>query len=118
MATILCDFVQIVGDAPKPVRQTSQGSEVPLPSFNTGRRVSNRTALLLFSARNLDGSAQVFINNNLVGGITATPGSMFSTQMIAVPGTQLNDGTNEIVLKRVTDSFEIKDLICFFHQTD
>ena len=118
MATILCDFIEIVGDAPKAVTQTSPGTEVPLPSFNTGRRVSNQTALLLFSARNLEGSAQVFINNHLVGGITAAPGSVFSTQLIAVSGTRLNDGANEIVLRSVTDPFEIKDLICFFHQTD
>jgi hypothetical protein len=118
MATILCDSIEIVGNAPRAVNQTSPGSEVRLPCFNTGGRVSNHTALLLFSARNLEGGAQVFINNHLVGGIAATPGSVFSTQLIAVSGSKLNDGKNEIVLRSVTDPFEIKDLICLFHQTE
>jgi hypothetical protein len=60
----------------------------------------------------------VLINNHLVVGITPTSGSTFSTQLIAVSSSQLNDGNNEIVLRSVTDPFEIKDLICFFHQTD
>jgi hypothetical protein len=90
---------------------------VPLPDFNTGGREAGSTALLVYSVRNLTGSAQVFINGHNVGTITATSGSVFFTQLIAVSGNQINDGNNEIVLRNVTDPFTIKDLICFFHQS-
>lgn len=116
--TVLCDFIQIIGDTGQAISQTSTGAEVPLPDFNTGGREGSLTALLVYSAKNLAGSAQVFINNHNVGTITATSGTVFSTQLIAVSGNQLNDGNNEIVLKNVTDPFTIKDLICFFHQSD
>ncbi len=91
-----------------------------LPKFNTGGRKADTTALLIYSATNLAGSARVFINRDHVGTITATSGNTFSTQLIAVRGNQLNDGDNEITLGNVTDLFTIKDLICFFirSQTD
>lgn len=114
---ILCDFIQIVGDAGQAIPQTAAGAEVPLPDFNTGGRNAGSTALLVYSAMNLAGSARVFINNNNVGTITATSGTVFSTQLIAVSGSQINNGNNEIVLRNVTDPFTIKDLICFFHQS-
>jgi len=114
---VLCDFIQIVGDASQAIPQTAAGAEVPLPDFNTGGREAGSTALLVYSARNLAGSAQVFINNHNVGTITATSGTVSSTQLIAVSGNQLNNGNNEIVLRNVTDPFTIKDLICFFHQS-
>jgi hypothetical protein len=114
---ILSDFRQIVGDNGQAIPQTAPGAEVPLPDFHTGGRRADETALLMYSARNLTGSAQVFINNNHIGNITATSGTAWSTQLLAVSGTQLKDGTNEIVLRNVTDAFTIKDLICFFHQS-
>jgi hypothetical protein len=114
--TIVCDFVQIVGDAGQLIPATAPGAEVPLPGFGTGGRHAGHTALLVYSARNLTGSAQVFINDNHVGDITATSGAVFSTQLIAVSGTQLNNGANDIVLRNVADPFTIKDVMCFFHQ--
>ena len=113
---VVCDFIQIIGDTIQPIPQTAAGVEVPLPDFNTSGREAQLTALLLLSARNLAGSAQVFINNHHVGDITATSGAAFSTQLIAVAGNQINNGNNEIVLKAVSDPFELKDVICFFHQ--
>ena len=114
---VLCDFIQIVGDAGQPIPATAPGAEVPLPDFNTGGRRAGATALLVYSAMGLAGSAGVFINGALVGTITATPGTVFSTQLIAVAGREIRDGANEIVLRNVTDPFTIKDLICFFHQS-
>ena len=117
MATVLADFIQIVGDGPIDVSQTQGGNEFPLPSFNTGGRLGNQTALLVFSVRDLSGSADVRINDVSVGTITATSPGIFSTQLITLDGNKLNDGTNRIVLKNVSDNFKIKDLICFFHQS-
>ena len=114
---VVSDFIQIIGDSGQAISQTAAGAEVPLPDFNTSGREGNLTALLVYSAKNLAGSAQVFINNHNVGTITATSGAVFSTQLIAVSGSQLNNGNNEIVLRNVTDPFTIKDLVCLFHQS-
>ena len=114
---VLCDFIQIVGDGGQNIPQTMGGAQVPLPDFDTGGREAGATALLVYSAQNLAGSAQVFINGNNVGTITATSGTIFSTQLIAVNGNELKSGVNQIVLKNVTDPFTIKDVICFFHQS-
>jgi len=115
---VLCDFIQIVTDAGQYIPETAAGAEVPLPDFNTGGRLAGPTALLMYSAKNMTGTAEVFINGNNVGTITETPaGGVFSTQLIGVRGNQLNDGNNEIVLRNVTDGFTIKDVNLFFHQS-
>jgi len=118
MATVVCDFIQIIGDAGQDIDKTLGDTQEVLPDFNTGGREANFTALLFYSAKNLMGTAQVFINGNNVGTITATPaGGVYSTQSIAVRGIELKDGQNEIVLKNVTDPFKIKDVHLFFHQS-
>jgi hypothetical protein len=116
--TVLCDFTEIRGDNPMSIPQTTGAAQVVLPDFNTGGRESGQKAMLMLSARNLAGSASVLINNVVVGTITATPGAVFSTQLISVSGNQLKDGNNEIVLRNVTDPFELKNVVCFFHQSD
>lgn len=115
---VVCDFIQIVTDAEENIPVALGPAEVPLPDFNTGGREVNQTALLFYSARNMTGTAQVFINGNNVGTITPTPaGNVFSTQMIGVRGDQLNSGNNQIVLRNVTDPFTIKNVNLFFHQS-
>jgi hypothetical protein len=117
----LGDFVEILGDNSMSIDQTTGNAQVVLPDFNTGGRATGtgptRKAQLMLSAKNLTGSAEVFINNTHVGDITATPGAVFSTQVISVPGNILNDGNNDIVLKKVTDPFVLKNVVCFFHQS-
>jgi hypothetical protein len=119
MATVVCDFIQIIGDAGKPISKTAAGTEVPISDdFKTEGRDVNQTALLMYSANNFTGTAEVFINGNNVGTITATPaGGVYSTQLIGVLGNQLNDGNNEMVLRNVTDAFRIKNVTLFFHQS-
>jgi hypothetical protein len=115
---VLCDFIQIVTDAEENIPVVLGPAEVALPDFNTGGREVNQTALLIYSAKNLADKAEVFINGNHVGTITATPAEgVFSTQLIGVRGSQLKDGDNEIVLRNVTDQFTIKDVNLFFHQS-
>lgn len=112
---VVSDFNQIVGDAAVSVPATAGGAEFPLPDFNSGGRESGSTALLMCSLRNLTGSAEVRINANNVGSLT-TAGANWVTQLVAVSGSSLNNGNNEIVLRNVSDGFQIKDVICFFHQ--
>lgn len=113
------NYVLILGDRGQNIPQTSDGAEVPLPAFNaSGRQPGGREdAFIMYTIRGLDGSAQVFLNNNIASGgtITASPGAAFSTQMIAMPADQLNDGDNTIAIRNVTDPFTIKDVVCFFH---
>jgi hypothetical protein len=119
---VLCDYTQIIGDAAQVIPQTTGSAEVPLPDFNTDGRNANgpapsRNGLLMLSARNLAGSARVLINGQDVGTITATPGTVFSTQMIALLADRLNAGDNKIALTDVSDTFELKNVVCFFHQS-
>lgn len=114
---VLCDFQQIIGDTHQAIPATAAGAQVPLPSFDTGGRDSGATAFLILTARNLAGSAEVLVNNSSVGTISATSGSFWSTQLIHVNGSQLNNGNNTIVLVNVSDPFDLKTVMCFFHQS-
>ena len=112
-----CDYIQIVGNKGQAIPQTAAGDEVPLPDFDTSGREPGTTALLAYSVRNVTGGAQVFINNNAVGTITATRGTGFSTHLMALTGSHLNDGNNKIALGNVASAFMIKNVICLFHQS-
>jgi hypothetical protein len=127
--TLLCDFQTIIGDNAQTVRPQPSGDPVQLGVvFRTGGRIagssevdrpqtSSRTAFLSYSVRGMVGTAQVFVNHNgPVGLITASSGTAWSTQFIAMAGERLNDGDNTITVQSITDQFEIKDLICFYHQ--
>lgn len=121
--TVLADFKMIVDDSGQIIPTASGSAEVALGngSFNTGGRLSNETAFLIYSLRDMVGTAQVFVNrtdgpDEFVGTITPSSGTAWSTQLIAMGGSELIDGNNRIILKNVTDSFRIKDVICFYHQ--
>jgi len=137
---VVCDFIQIVGDAPVTI-----GDALPVweANFNTGGRKAGTdigsTAFLIFNVRglthtNLD--VNVKINNVVVGKIYRYGGlneaertdtaQYWYTQMVALTGSQLKDGNNEIQIEAVTfpgggknnfDDFQLKNVICFFHQS-
>lgn len=135
---VLCDFTQIVGDTPVTI---GDGLPVWEASFGTGGRVSTETALLIFNVRGLtyaNTNVNVKINNSTVGQIHRYGGltnaerddtaNYWYTQMIAVSGSTLKaDGNNEIQIEAVGfpgatntnkfDDFQLKDVICFFHQS-
>lgn len=124
-------FATIIGDVGQEVPTALPGAEVQLGStFNTGGRragaseTGGESAFLMFSVVGMLGSARVILNDSDVGEITASSatvirGTAWSTQLIAIAGTQLKDGPgNRIVLRNVTDRFVIKNLICFYHQSD
>jgi hypothetical protein len=119
MATVFCDFIKIVGDGETFIEKVQGAGERPLPNFNTGGRRADQTALLVYSAKNVAGTPEVFINGKKVGTITATPsGGIYSMQSIEVQGNEIKDGENKIVLKNVTQAFTIKNVNLFFHQND
>ena len=117
---ILADWTQIVGDASVTIGAVTGVNAVPVPlngtAFDTSGREENQTALLMFSVRDLLGSARVLINGHEVGTITSSVPGYWSTQMISVSGSQLRSGGNFLVMKDVSDQFSIKNLMCFFHQ--
>jgi hypothetical protein len=117
---LLADWIQLVGNTSITISAVSGSEGVPVPlngnPFNTAGRNASQTALLMFSVRDLIGSAKVFINDTEVGTITKSEPGFWSTQMISVPGNVLKENLNKLVLKSVTDQFSLKNFMCFFHQ--
>ncbi|MGY1830153.1 hypothetical protein ACI8AA_06935 [Geodermatophilus sp. SYSU D01180] len=127
---MLADFTTIIGDTAVSVPVVSPGAEFQLGSpFDTGGRLPGTSetgissALLMFAVRNMSGTAQVTINDDddVVGTITPSPSQLniWSTQVIAFAGSRLSSASgtnNRIRLRNVTDAFQIKDVVCFFHQ--
>lgn len=119
----LCDFSQIVGEAPVSISHSAFEKK-----FDTGGRKDNHTALLILNVRGLtraDKDAEVKVNEQVVGkivgygGLTDAMAQNWYTQMIAFPGASLKDGDNELQIDPVAgfDRFEVKNVICFFHQS-
>jgi hypothetical protein len=132
--TVLADFQTILGDDLGTVQiPLDPDDEVTLGFFRAGGRIpgteeagleqGGRSAFLIYSVRNMAGTAQVWIDNGVEGGtgtrvgdISPSSGTTWFTQLIAVSGRVLIDGLNRIYLKNVRERFDIKDLICFYHQ--
>ena len=129
---VLCDFTLIrdndavtIGDADDTWQAT----------FNTGGRESGSPAFLIFNVRGLTATnvnVVVEINDEEVGQIRRYGGdgdinNNWYTQMIAFSGSTLNNGNNEIKIQAVSwpgaeegdlyDDFQLKDVVCFFHQS-
>jgi hypothetical protein len=136
-STVLADFTMIVGDSPVQVPITQGTARVTLPEpgtqFDTGGRLKFAEAILIFSIRllGIGESASVFVNNTQVGTIQGSQGSAphlvpglageqpgeFRTQFITFAGKMLKaDQGNTLSLGNVSHAFEIKDVVCFFHQ--
>ena len=129
---VVADFTLIQGDNPVTI---GDGMPVWETTFNTGGRESNSPAFLIFNVRGLthtNVNVNVKINNQVVGQIGRYPGqdqtaSYWFTQMIAVSGSTLNNGNNELQIDAVGwpgatnankfDDFDLKDVVCFFHQS-
>lgn len=116
--TVLADFSEILGNQGQNVGVAQGAAAISLPSFNTGGVRTNDSALLFFLASNLQGSAAIFINNRQVGAVFPTgPAGAASTQMADIPaGVLRTQGVNTIELKNVTDTFNIRNVYCFYHQ--
>jgi len=126
MGTILSDFFHIKGAdgaVPQAIGDVAAMSE----KFNTGGILGNRAVLLMFSVKPvanppLPAQGDVYINEHNVGSILVTAHNMFTTQTIAIAAAsgvefKSTDGRdNELAIKNVPRAFQIKDVVCFFHQ--
>ena len=118
MATVLSDWQSIIVD--RPIRVPRNPSRrFSLNPFNTsGRRGHAEAALLIYSVRDLQGSAHVEINNTRVGTITrASDSSTFRMQLMIFNENTLSGGAdNTITLTDISNAFEIKNMTCFYHR--
>jgi hypothetical protein len=115
---VLGDFEIVFGGNEGQVPKTTGDAVFAFSGFGTGGRRSASSALLVYSVRDMTGTAHVLINGIHVGTITPSGASgVYSTQMIPLSGNQLKDGQNTMALKSVTDAFWIKNVVCFFHQS-
>jgi len=146
---VVCDFIQIIGDGPVTIGDANTLFEA---SFNTGGRYGvtgvASAAFLIFNVRGLTHANEdvvVSVNGVEIGTIghyfPGGPGVNTNdiddpnklrhrlhwyTQLIALTGSQLNDGNNQLRIEAVRfpgntggntfDDFQLKDMMCFFHQ--
>ena len=134
---VVSAFTIIVDDAPVTI---GDGLKKWKQTFNIGGHNTNYPALLILNVRGLTyatTSVPVKINDVDVGYIHPYGGltdaakndvaKYWYTQMIAVSGSQLNNGNNTIEIEAVGypgftdtdeyDDFSLKDMVCFFHKT-
>jgi hypothetical protein len=128
------NFMHIVGDGAVTI-----GDSMPVwtKTFNTPNRDSSLSGFVIMNIKGLVSATteiDVRINNVSVGKIVpytypiaeqGSPGAHWYTQMIALEGTQLNNGSNEIKIQAVGfpeatmanqyDDFYLKNVICFYH---
>lgn len=136
---VVCDNETIRGDTPIVIGDSNPIWET---HFNSHACVGGKTAFLIFNVRRLAHAVEsvpVKINDTEVGRIYpyALPNGEHNTvnenhwftQMIAFSSDVLNDGLgpqNKLEIQAVSfpgatgsnalDDFELKDIICFFHQ--
>lgn len=124
MGTILADFTHIMGDGPQDV-DTAAGNAVGFSrSFATGGVRTDQSIVLMFAVRNKGTTpADVLINDVNVGRVTSTAIGAFTTQIITITGggteAKAFKATNNVfAITNVSDpdGFQIKSIVCFFHQ--
>ena len=125
MGTVLADFVHIMGDGPVVVNQTAANVPVGFSRpFDTAGVRRDQSVILMFSVLPLDtnplpAQGDVFINNVKVGSILDTVHGTFTMQTIIIAkgeDTGFVEADNRFVIKNVPRIFEIKSIVCFFHQ--
>jgi hypothetical protein len=131
--TVLADFNIIIHEEHQGVG-VQAGQQSPLGTrFNTGGRLgegSGQTgplaAFIMFSVLNLQVSLDVFVNGQgPIGTMDANHAPGWNSQVLCMSGGRLKSGdglNNEISVALppgspvATTAFEIKNLICFYHQ--
>ena len=128
---VVSDFTIVQGDDRVTIGDSNTLWEA---NFSTSARVESEPALLIFNVRGLTDTnvdVVVRVNDIQVGTIgrynggSSNAGNWF-TQMIRVEGATLNSGSNELRIEAVGwpgatagnmfDDFDLKDVVCFFHQ--
>ena len=128
---VVSDFTFIQGDDQITI---GDGNTLWEANFSTSARVETEPALLIFNVRGLTDTnvdVVVRVNDIQVGTIrrynggSSNAGNWF-TQMIRIEGATLVSGSNELRIEAVGwpgstvgnlfDDFDLKDVVCFFHQ--
>jgi hypothetical protein len=130
--TVLADF-NIIPDGHQSVG-VQPGQQSPLGTrFNAGGRLGESSgetgalaAFIMFSVLNLQIPLDVFVNGEgPIGTMDANPAPGWYSQVLCMSGARLKSGNglnNEISVgipsadPLETTAFEIKNLICFYHQ--
>ena len=127
--TVLADYVVILRNETFPVAATHGTATVTLPGkWSTGGRWPGGNAIFMYAVRGLAGSAEMWINNGSEDHVVGLPGGQITstasatrweTQMLMLGADHLNGSggnKNTLFFKNVTDDFEIRTIVCFFHQ--
>ena len=143
---VVCDFIEIVGDRPVTIGDKNPGWEKSFNTAGRNRSHSGFLIFNVRHLTHTDRDVPVRINGTRVGfiynyrpgggGIDRSNGSQpekfrqadhWYTQMIAFSGRQIDSGDNTISIEAVSfpedtssnrfDDFQIKNLVCFFHQS-
>lgn len=125
---IVSNFKLVIGDRPITI---GDSNPVWLGTFSTPPQTQSQPAILMFNVKGLTSTktpVDIKINHVSVGQIMPyghEKVSVWHTQMVAFNGETLT-GINEIEIAAVKfpgatptntlDDFQIKDMICFFHQ--
>jgi hypothetical protein len=124
MGTVLADFTHIMGDGPVHVKSGS-GEVVFERTFDTGGIRTDQAVILMFAVvrRGNQGgpSPKVLINGVEVGAVIESGEEFFSTQTITIAkdtteSQAFNSQDNLLEITSIADSFDIKSIVCFFHQ--
>ena len=127
--TVLCDIQWVWGVG----SGVTIGDDQPVweNTFNTGGRLKNGHAVLIYMVRGLTGthSAEVRLNNQHVGRVSPYPGANqthWYMQMMNITGGPLLDGNNEFQVNaapaadpsagHLYDAFTLKYILCIFQQ--
>lgn len=122
MGTVLADFTHIMGDGPVHVPAGPNGAVAFERPFDTGGIRTDQSIVLMFAISNKGGTpADVLVNGTKVGQIHDSPASLFSTQMITIArnsteSKKFNNVGNKFTIMNVADAYDIKSIVCFFHQ--
>jgi hypothetical protein len=124
MGTVLADFTHIMGDGPVHVNAGS-GEVVFKRTFETGGIKTDQPVLLMFAVShrgNRGGpSPKVLVNGVQVGTVQESGEEFFSTQLITITrdsteSRAFRSQDNLLEITGVPDGFDIKSIVCFFHQ--
>jgi hypothetical protein len=122
VGTILGDFTHVMGDGPVGVHPASGNIVAFQRTFDTGGIRTDQSIVLMFAVSGKGGTpADVLINSVQVGNINSAPADSFSTQIITIAkdshqSKAFKNTHNVFDIMNVADDFQIKSIVCFFHQ--
>jgi hypothetical protein len=115
---VVSDYEPIIGDSHLDAGDLATGQRT---KFNTGGRESSKEAFVIFSHRGLTSNARALVNGQDIGTLVfnaSVPKNLWQTQMLALRGDVLRDGSNTFQVDAVGNpELQMRNLICFFRQS-